>query len=266
MIGIFDSGIGGLTVLKEIIKTLPQYNYIYLADTARAPYGGHSQATVTRFTQQAVNWLFNQGCPLVILACHTASSQALRELQQRWLPTQNNNKRILGVVRPLAEAAAVSNGRVGVLATRATVESQAFIHEITKLNPKLEVIQQMAPLLVPLIEEGWLKDSVTKKILKVYLRPLKDFNIKTLILGCTHYPHLLPMIKPIMGPRINIIEAGPVVAAKLTDYLHRHPEIEQQLIKDGSVRFITTDDPQRFAKQSQGWWNKPIKAEQIKLD
>lgn len=266
MIGVFDSGIGGLTVLKELTHALPQYDYLYLADTARAPYGGHSQATVTRFTQQAVDWLFKQGCPLVILACHTASSQALRDLQQRWLPAQGNNKRILGVVRPLAEAAAGSHGRVGVLATRATVESQAFIHEITKLNPQLEVIQQMAPLLVPLIEEGWLKHSVTKRILKIYLRPLKNFNITTLILGCTHYPHLLPLIKQIMGKKINIIEAGPVVAAKLTDYLRRHPEIDQQLTAGGQVKFATTDDPQRFNRQSRGWWPQPLKAEQIKLD
>lgn len=254
-------------MLKKIVKALPHYDYIYLADTARAPYGGHSQKTITRFTQQAVEWLFNQGCPLIILACHTASSQALRDLQQHWLPQQSGTKRILGVVRPLVETAvAMSHNRVGVLATRATVESQAFIHEIKKLNPKLEVVQQAAPLLVPLIEEGWINNTITRHILKIYLRPLKNHGVETLILGCTHYPHLLPMIKSLMSNKTKIIEAGPVVATKLIDYLQRHPEIEQQLTKGNTVKFATTDDTQRFTKQSQGWWTKPIKAEQIKLD
>lgn len=267
MIGIFDSGLGGLTVLKAIQKQLPQYDYIYLGDTARSPYGGHSPETITEYSKQAADWLFNQGCELVIFACHTASASALRTLQQTWLTQQPGNKRILGVTIPLAEAAVeVTKGRVGILATRATVDSKTFVKELKKLKPKLDIIQQAAPLLVPLIEEGWIKSTITRHILKTYLRPLKSTNVDTLILGCTHYPWLEPMIKEIMGKQTKIIEAGPIVAAKLKEYLNRHPEIETKLSKGKTLKMATTDDPLRFKKQAAPWWTGSIDIKQAILN
>lgn len=270
MIGIFDSGLGGLTVLKEIHRTLPQYSYLYLADSARAPYGGHSKETIAEFSRQAAEWLFAQGCSLVIFACNTASSQALRTLQQSWLPTVDTDpgkpKRILGVVRPLAEAAAQqTRGRVGVLATRATVESRAYEHELAKLRPGTNVIQQAAPLLVPLIEEGWAKRATTRHILKGYLRPLAAAGVDTVILGCTHYPLLLPAIQQLLPRRTKILHVGPIAAARLADYLQRHPEIEGQLAKGNGVKFCTTDDPARFAEQASRWWSGSVQATRTTL-
>jgi glutamate racemase len=266
MIGIFDSGLGGLTVLKDIHHTLPQYDYLYLADSARAPYGGRSKEAITEFSRQAAEWLFSQGCTLVIFACNTASAQALRTLQQDWLPSFDKEKRILGVVRPLAEAAAETQSqRIGVLATRATVESKAFALELKKLSPKSKVLQNAAPLLVPLIEEGWTKRATTRHILKGYLRPLADANVDTLILGCTHYPLLLPMIQSLLPRKTKILHAGPVVATKLADYLQRHPEIESELSKNKTIKFFTTDDPKRFGKLAEQWWGQTVSAEQISL-
>lgn len=270
MIGIFDSGLGGLTVLKEIHRALPQYSYLYLADSARAPYGGHSKQTITEFSRQAAEWLFSQGCSLVIFACNTASSQALHTLQQEWLPKIDTDtekpRRILGVVRPLAEAAAQqTRGRVGVLATRATVESRAYEHELAKLRPGTTVVQQAAPLLVPLIEEGWAKRTTTRHILKGYLRPLADAGVDTVILGCTHYPLLLPTIQQLLPRRTKVLHAGPIAAAKLADYLQRHPEIESQLARGGEVKFCTTDDPARFSKQAERWWGSDITSNQIRF-
>lgn len=270
MIGIFDSGLGGLTVLKEIRRALPQYSYLYLADSARAPYGGHSRETITEFSRQAAEWLFKQGCSLVVFACNTASSQALRTLQQSWLPSVDTDpskpKRILGVVRPLAEAAAQTTaGRVGVLATRATVSSCAYESELTKLRPGTNVVQQAAPLLVPLIEEGWAKRTTTRHILKGYLRPLADAGVDTVILGCTHYPLLLPAIQQLLPQRTKVLHAGPITATKLADYLQRHPEIESQLERSGDVKFCTTDDPARFAKQAERWWGESVAAERATL-
>jgi glutamate racemase len=270
MIGIFDSGLGGLTVLKDIRNRLPQYDYLYLADSARAPYGGHSKETITEFSRQAANWLFDHGCNLVIFACNTASAQALRTLQQEWLPSVDKDpskpKRILGVVRPLVETAMeITKGRVGVLATRATVESNAFVHELKKLRPDIVVRQNAAPLLVPLIEEGWIKRTVTRQILKGYLRPLKDANIDTLILGCTHYPLLISLLRPLLPNNVTILDAGPIVATKLVNYLKRHPEIETQLTKTGTTKFYTTDDPKRFATQAGRWWGQVIQAERATL-
>ncbi len=297
MIGVFDSGFGGLTVFKEIRKALPQYNYLYLGDNLRAPYGGRSQEMIYQFTRQAVDFLFSQGCELVILACNTASAEALRKLQQEWLPARNvlahydlqspaseaggpkhyPAGRILGVIRPLAEAAAkVSRfGRVGVVGTRATVESRAYERELKAQNSKLKVFQNAAPLLVPLIEEGWLNKPETRMIVKKYLRPLKDAQIDTLILGCTHYPLLMKQFVGLGGKRIKVLNAPKIVAEKLIDYLKRHPEIEQKLIKQktpfrqGSggqaVRYLTTGDPKIFSKLGGGFLGSKIQAEKIAL-
>jgi glutamate racemase len=193
MIGIFDSGYGGLTVFKEIKKLLPQYSYIYLGDNLRAPYGGRSQEAVYQFTEQAVDFLFKQGCQLVIIACNTASAEALRKLQQEWLPKHYPNNHVLGVIRPVVEEAVKQSksGKIGVVGTKATVESQSYVKELKKQKTDVEVVQQACPLLVPLVEEGWLKKPETRMIIKKCLRPLKDHQIDILILGCTHYPLLM---------------------------------------------------------------------------
>lgn len=267
MIGIFDSGFGGLTVFREIKKALPKYDYLYLGDSLRAPYGGRSQEMIYRFTQQAVDFLFKQGCQLVILACNTVSSEALRKLQQEWLPANYPDRRILGVIRPLAEEAArVSRfDRVGVIGTRATVESRAYERELKAQNSKLKVFQKAAPLLVPLIEEGWLDKPETRMIIKKYLRPLKDAQIDTLILGCTHYPLLIKEFKRIAGKRVNVLNAPKIVADKLVDYLNRHPEIESKLTQGGQIKYLTTNSPEHFDELGSKFLGSSIKSEKVEL-
>jgi glutamate racemase len=199
MIGIFDSGIGGLTVAKEVFKQLPEYQVLYLGDTARTPYGNRSQDLIYKFTEQAVDYLFKQGCYLVVIACNTASAKALRKLQQEWLPVKYPERRILGVIRPIAEESAELSRtkRIGVVGTKGTVSSKAYEFELKKIDPTIEVFQQACPLLVPLVEEGWKNKMVTGKIIRGYLRPLKFRQIDTLILGCTHYPMLMHYFKNI---------------------------------------------------------------------
>ncbi|PIT90676.1 MAG: glutamate racemase [Candidatus Komeilibacteria bacterium CG10_big_fil_rev_8_21_14_0_10_41_13] len=268
MIGIFDSGFGGLTVFKEIKKVLPDYSYIYLGDNARAPYGGRSQQTIFNFTRQAADYLFNQGCQLVIIACNTASSEALRSLQQDWLPQTYPDRKLLGVIRPVVEVAAQSSasGRIGVIGTRATVESKAYQVELREQNPDLEIFQNACPLLVPLIEEGWIKKPETRMILKKYLRPLKQEQIDTLILGCTHYPLLFAEIKKIVGKQVRVLDAPKIVADKLADYLNRHPEVESRLAKQKTVRYLTTDSSEKFATLGSKFMGQPISGEQMELN
>lgn len=267
MIGIFDSGFGGLTVFKEIKKALPDYSYIYLGDNLRSPYGGRSQEAIFEFTKQAVDFLFKQGCQLVILACNTASSEALRKLQQEWLPKAYPDRRILGVICPLAEEAAkVSRfGRIGVVGTKATVSSNAYQRELNHQNPQLKIFQNACPLLVPLIEEGWLDKTETRMILKKYLRSLKAAQIDTLILGCTHYPLLMKEFQRIAGKRIKVLDGPKIVAEKLADYLKRHPEIESKLKKDGQVRYLTTDSAEKFELLGSRFFGSQIRSEKIEL-
>lgn len=248
MIGVFDSGYGGLTVLKAFLEKLPEYDYLYLGDSARAPYGNKSLKVVYEYTRQAVEYLFDRGAVLIILACNTASVKALRKIQQEWLPLHQADKRVLGVVIPLAEAAVESSrrGRIGVIGTRATVESRVFEQELHKLKPGLTVFERACPLLVPLVEEGWVGRPETNSILKKYVRPLKSTAIDTLILGCTHYPFLKKDIERIMGKNCRVLDAPAIVADKLVDYLIRHPEIEGWLSRRASRTFCTTDDPERF--------------------
>jgi len=268
MIGVFDSGFGGLTILREFLKTLPQYDYIYLGDNARAPYGNRSHDAVKRFTEEGVNYLFGQGCRLVIIACNTASSNVLRELQEEYLRNPSpeiakkmEGKKILGVIRPMVEEVAriagtsgttgnttghTKNDRVGVVGTRGTIASKSYEIELHKLNPDLKVYGQACPLLVPLIEEDWADKPETRMILKKYLRHLMSCNVGTLILGCTHYPFLYKEFCRIMGKNVVIPHPGEVVAESLKDYLARHPEIESQLAKKGARRYLTTDIPDRF--------------------
>ncbi len=248
MIGIFDSGLGGLTVLKSFLETLPDYNYIYLGDNARAPYGGRSQDTIYGYTEKAVDFLFAQGCELIIIACNSASAQALRKIQQEYLPKKYPNKNVLGVIRPLVEEVAKNKNikRVGVIGTRATIESDAYRIELKKLNPDLKVFQESAPLLAPLIEEGWSRQPETKKILKKYLRPLKIKQAQILIPACTHYPILYKEIKDIMTKRCHVLNSGVLIANSLKIYLARHPEYKINSVKNPYINFFTTDDTKRF--------------------
>ncbi|RJR50802.1 MAG: glutamate racemase [Desulfobacteraceae bacterium] len=261
MIGVFDSGYGGLTVLKAFVEKLPEYDYLYLGDSARAPYGNKSLKVIYDYTRQAVDFLFSRGAVLIILACNTASAKALRRIQQEWLPLHYPDRRVLGVVIPLAEAAADASrwGRIGVIGTRATVESRVFEQEVHKLNPGLKVIEKACPLLVPLVEEGWVGKPETRSILKKYVLPLKSAAIDTLILGCTHYPFLKKDIARIMGRNCRVLDAPGIVADKLTDYLHRHPEIETRLSRKLARSFSTTDDPERFRSFGEDFLGQRIR-------
>lgn len=253
MIGVFDSGFGGLTVLKELLKKLPQYEYLYLGDNARAPYGEHSPEAILQFSREAVDFLFRKGCRLILVACNTVSAVALRTLQQDYLRTPNvTDKKILGVIFPLTEKVAETskNGRVGVVGTRATVDSEAYVHEFKKLRADLKIYQKACPLLVPLIEEGWQGKPEARMILKKYLISLKTCNLDTLILGCTHYPLMHRDFVRIMGKNVNVLNTGDTVAESLIDYLSRHLEIEK-LLKNGEKGkgkrlYFTTGEPKRF--------------------
>lgn len=267
MIGFFDSGFGGLTVLKAVLQELPEYDYIYLGDNARAPYGGRSQEVIYQYTREAVDFLFAHGATLIVIACNTASSMALRRIQQEYLPAKYPGKNVLGVIRPLAEKIAEDKKlkRVGVIGTRATIESDVYQMEIHKLNKEIEVLQKEAPLLVPLIEEGWSKKAETKMILRKYLRTLKENKIQSLILGCTHYPLLLKDIQNIMGARCEVCNPGEVVAKSFREYLKRHPEYELQ--GNGNIRkFYITDSIDRFRQMGEKYLDeKMINVEKVEL-
>ncbi|MDD5031936.1 MAG: glutamate racemase [Patescibacteria group bacterium] len=252
MIGVFDSGFGGLTILKSFLARLPAYDYIYLGDSARAPYGNKSPELIYKYTEEAVDFLFKKGCELIIVACNTVSAEALRKIQQKWLPENYSDGRVLGVIIPIAEAVAEEvkkspkRNRVGIIGTRSTIESRAYNRELEKLSPGLEISSQSCPLLVPLVEEGWTGRKETKMILKYYLRPLKLKKIDCLILGCTHYSLLFKEIEKVMGKRCQVFDSPKFVAEKLADYLVRHPEIEAKIFKKKKRIFYTTDDVNRF--------------------
>lgn len=247
MIALFDSGYGGLTVLKPILELMPQYDYIYLGDNARAPYGNHSAETIGAFSEQAVEYLFSRGATLIIFACNTASSAALRDVQQKYLNGKDEkNRKILGVLIPVAERAAKFSKRVGVVGTRATINSRAYENEIAKINSEISVNSQACPLLVPLIEEGWHHKPEAISVLKKYLRPLKSKNLDTLILGCTHYPLMEKHFKRVMGKKVQILTSGQITAESLQEYLKRHPEIENKITRNKTREFITTDNPANF--------------------
>ena len=264
MIGIFDSGLGGLTILKSILKTLPDYDYTYLGDNARAPYGNKSQEIIYRYTAEAADWLFQQGCRLIIFACNTASSKALRQIQREYLPSKYTGQKInvLGVIRPLVEEVArlPKIERVGIIGTKATVGSQVYETELHKLNPDLKVFSQTAPLLVPLIEEGWIDKPETKMILKKYLRPLKTKQVQALILACTHYPFLLPEIRHFMTKRVAVPDPGEIVAQSLINYLQRHPELNIRPTSGPTVRFYTTDDPVKFKQLGEKFLGRKMES------
>lgn len=260
MIGIFDSGFGGLTIEKEILKSLPQYDYIYLGDSARAPYGNKSYDIIYDYTVEAVDFLFKNGCKLVIIACNSASTKALRKIQQEWLPLHYPQNRVLGVIVPIAETVSKmkAGSKVGLIGTRATIKSQSFNHEINKINPEIDLIGVACPLLVPLVEEGWDQKKETKMILKEYLKPLKAKKVDSLILGCTHYPILTKAIKEIMGDKCKVLNSPKIVAERLKDYLLRHSDLEKKLSKQSKRFFYTTDEEEKFKKLGERYLGQKI--------
>lgn len=248
MLAIFDSGLGGLTITKEILQVLPEYQLLYFGDTAHVPYGNRSQEEIYRLTERAVDFLFSKGAELIIVACNTASAEALRKIQQEYLPKKYPDKRVLGVIRPLAEKAVeiTKNNKIGVIGTRGTVNSKAFERELKTLKPQAKVYQKATPLLVSLIEENYSNKPETKLILRKYLRPLKDQQVDTLILGCTHYPMVYKKISHLMGKKCQVLDSGRVVAESLVDYLERHPEIETKLTKGDKHQFFVSDITDNF--------------------
>lgn len=251
-IGIFDSGLGGLIIAKAIRKHMPEYDYVYLGDTKRVPYGNRSHDTVYEFTKQGIEYLFTkEECILVILACNTASARALRRIQKEYIPKYFPNKKVLGVLIPSAEEGSVYK-KVGIVATRGTVVSETFPKEIKKLNNKIKVFQNSAPMLVPLIEEG--EYTSTKSFLGKYLKPLINKNIDSLILGCTHYPILKKEIKKILPRSVRIISQDEIIPKKLKVYLKNHTEIEKKLSKKGSAKILVTDITQNVSFLARKWF------------
>lgn len=247
-------------MLKEFLKTLPNYDYIYLGDNARAPYGDKSAEVIYRYTSQAVDFLFKAGCELIIIACHTASAKALRKIQQEYLIKNYPSKKVLGVVVPIVEEAVKLSRyhKLGVIGTAATINSGVYKKELEKLRCDLKIFEQACALLVPLAEEGWAEKPETRMILKKYLRPLKVKEIDTLILGCTHYPLFMKDISRIMGKNVKIVNPAAVVAEKLKDYLRRHGELEKKLGKNGKLVFYTTDDVIKFKELGQKFLGRSI--------
>ncbi len=281
MIGVFDSGFGGLTVLRSLVARLPEYDYFYLGDSARAPYGSRSLEVVHSFTREAVELLFDAGCPLVVLACNTASAQALRTLQQRHLPAHRPDRRILGVVRPSAEALAglppgaipgvtqpsLAAGTVAVLGTVGTVASGSYALELAKLAPGLRLVEQACPLWVPLVEAGETSGPGVDYFLHKYLDPLfaRTEPPSRLLLGCTHYPLLQTGIRAIVPPTVELIDQGALVAERLADWLARHPDMERRLSKGGGRRYATTDDPAWFAARGEPIMRTSLAVERVRL-
>jgi glutamate racemase len=269
-IGVFDSGYGGLTILAELQQKLPAYDFLYLGDNARAPYGPRSFDVVYEFTLEAVEFLFNQGCELVVLACNTASAKALRTIQQKDLPVLFPSKRVLGVIRPSTEAIGEYSltNHVGILATEGTVKSESYVIEIGKFSPNTIVSQHACPIWVPLIENNKHFTEAGKMLIKEDVDKLlqKDHQIDTIILACTHYPILKDYIQSIVPNNVKIVAQGAIIAEKLDDYLTRHPEIDQKCSKTGKTRYLTTENEIVFSQNASLFLNQEIIAEHIKLN
>jgi glutamate racemase len=265
-IGIFDSGYGGLSVFKEIKKKLPKYDYIYLGDNARIPYGTRSFETVYEFTKQCVFKLFELGCNLVILACNTASAKALRSIQQNDLPP---GKKVLGVIRPTTEIVKefTKTNHVGILATTGTVKSESYKIEINKFYPEIEVFQHDCPFWVPLVENNEIDTEGAKYFVEKDIHQLlkQSLDIDTIVLACTHYPLLLPVIQQFVPDHIKIISQGPLVAKSLKKYLDVHHDIELKSSKNGTMKFYTTDDPLDFESKAEIFFGQKINAKHIKV-
>lgn len=269
-IGVFDSGYGGLTILHGIRQLLPEYDYLYLGDNARAPYGSRSFDVVYQFTRQAVMKLFESGCQLVILGCNTASAKALRSIQQNDLPKLDPQRRVLGVIRPTAEVIGklTHSRHVGVLATEGTIKSHSYKLEIQKLWNDVMVTGIPCPLWVPIIENNEADtpgaDYFVKKRIDLILE--RDPQIDTLILGCTHYPILMPKIRKHVPENVQIVAQGEYVAESLQDYLRRHPDMEQRCTKHGTVRYLTTENPEKFKENAQIFIHEEVNVEHVDLE
>ena len=268
-IGIFDSGYGGLTILHGIRQLLPEYDYLYLGDNARAPYGPRSFDVVYEFTRQAVVRLFEMGCHLVILGCNTASAKALRTIQQVDLPKIDPERRVLGVIRPTAEVigSLTKSRHVGVLATEGTIKSESYNLEIRKLHPDLQVSGVACPFWVPLVEYNEADSPGADYFVKKRIDQLMHLDplIDTIILGCTHYPLLMPKILKYLPAGVRVVPQGEYVAESLKDYLRRHPQIEQRCKKNGEAKYLTTENPEKFKEQAQIFLHEPVEVENITL-
>jgi len=268
-IGIFDSGYGGLTVMKEILRVLPGYDYVYLGDNARAPYGSRSFETVYKYTLEAVRWFFNQNCPLVVLACNTASAKALRSIQQHDLTTLNADMRVLGVIRPTTEIIGnfSTSGKVGIVATSGTVNSESYLIEIEKFFPSLKVYQEACPMWVPLVENNEFDSPGADYFVKKHLDALfsKDPGIDTVLLACTHYPLLMEKIKKFSGSNVKVLSQGEIVAASLADYLERHPDMADRCSKSNGREFYTTDDTTDFDRHASLFFGSAVASKHLDL-
>lgn len=260
-IGVFDSGVGGLSMLRAICVYLPQYDYVYLGDTARAPYGSRTHNEVYTYTKEGIDFLFDKGCSLVVLACNTASARSLRQIQQEYLTVFHPGKRLLGIIIPTAESVTVDSSKVfekiGVIATKATVESMTYTIEIQKLVPTVEVVEVAATELVPLIEDGRLED--VDVFLEKYLKELTEQNIQALVLGCTHYSLLEEKIQNIVGKEVKVINQENIIPQKLKDYLSRHKEINTNLSKNASIEFYVTKETPHIHKLATLWYHQDPK-------
>lgn len=268
-IGVFDSGYGGLTVLKEIAARLPQYDYIYLGDNARSPYGTRSFETVYEYTLQCVKWLFDQGCSLVVLACNTASAKALRTIQQDDLPKIDASKRVLGVIRPTTELIGrfTKSGNVGILATNGTVISNSYPIEIQKFYPAVNVFQEACPMWVPLVENNEYNSPGADYFIKKNIDALlnRSGEIDTILLACTHYPLLVDKIKKAVPEGMTVLSQGEIVAESLKDYLSRHKQIDENCSKNGQIAFFTTDSTEDFDNHAAIFYGKPVKSTHLTL-
>ena len=268
-IGVFDSGYGGLTILRQIRKMMPQYDYLYLGDNARAPYGTRSFDVVYEFTLQAVRYLFEQGCHLVILACNTASAKALRSIQQNDLPKIDPKRRVLGVIRPTVEIVGhISKSRhVGIMATPGTIRSHTYELEIAKFYPDIQVTGEACPMWVPLVENEEYDSPGADYFVRQRIDELlcRDPLIDSVILGCTHYPLLLGKIRQYMPEGIHIIEQGNYVAQSLQDYLHRHPEMTERITTGGTAHFLTTEQADAFQPKATVFMGEQLNAERVQL-
>ena len=269
-IGVFDSGYGGLTILDKIREVLPEYDYIYLGDNARTPYGTRSFEVVYEFTRQAVNKLFDMGCHLVILACNTASAKALRSIQMNDLPQIDPARRVLGVIRPTVECIGEisKNQHIGVLATAGTIKSESYPLEIHKLFPEIQVSGTACPMWVSLVENNESQDEGADYFIRKYIDQLlsKDPQIDTVILGCTHFPILLPKIRQYIPDHISVIAQGEYVAESLKDYLKRHPEMNAKCTKNGNCQFYTTEAEEKFSESASTFLKQQISVKHITLE
>lgn len=266
-IGVFDSGFGGLTVLKEIVNILPQYDFVYLGDSVRAPYGSKDRDTVLEYAKEAVDYLFAHGCELVVFACNTVSAEALRKIQQEYLPEKYPKKRVLGVIIPAVEYVFENSKpkRIGVIGTEGTIKSKTYEIEIKKINPEVHVFSKACPMLAPLAEAGKTSGVEVEEYLKIYLKPIIKEKIDTLILGCTHYALLLSEIRKAVGDDIFLINPSEATAKKLANYLLRHSEIENKLAKNNTRQYFSTGSAEKFQEFGSKIMGEKINVELAKI-